>query len=81
MDLETLALDYLERGYSATSDLALIAPNGSWQRAPIRAGKQVFLAEQVAQRILVLQQSRMHRGDGKRDLVGLVLHSAPHRFR
>lgn len=73
-DLDQLAKQYLERGYSAAHG-QLYTPSGYAVGSVIRDGSNVYLAAQLAQCIEDMQRSALDRG--KRNLRGMILHTQP----
>lgn len=72
MDLETLAQQYREQGYTARGDI-LFSPNGHVVSGLIKTGGNVYFAEQIARQLAPMRS-------GRRSLVGTVWHSRPVRF-
>lgn len=79
--LNQLAQHYFESGYTAAFDGALYGPNGHQRRGLIKYQGEVYLPEQIGWKVRELIQSRARRNDSKRDLVGLVMHSAPQEIK
>lgn len=73
-DLDQLAQQYRERGYSAAHG-QLYTPSGYACGAVIRDGGSVYLAAQIALRIEDMQQASLERG--RRNLRGTIWTTPP----
>lgn len=65
MSLERLALSYLERGYTAAADAALITPDGNQFRRLIKHQGKVYLPEQIGWKIREVVEAASRRSKAR----------------